>query len=741
MNCPIGLAGCGVGGVKISAKLALAAAVAAVFLFVLLAALLVVLGAGQNEEERQALLVVLDNRAGAALMVVFVACGFLFAMLRWAHEKYVVAPARAAEEAGAMLGDVGRRLTLQGGEELRALLDVINRVAAGRQSHELEIEARVRSANARAEEETNRFATLVAELAQGVVVCNADGRILLYNRRARELFSDDDGVANVASIGLGRSIYAVLDRQIISYSLEKVAGHHEPDSPLSSHFVAAVGSGRLLRVELAPVRSAGGVAAADEARAAGEARDLPAYLLVLDDITATFESESKRDILLQGMTQGVRGPLANLRAAAETLHDYPDMDGEERGRFLTVIRDEAQSLGNRVEAAAREFASVVRTRWPLEEMAGADLLAAACQRIEQRTGMRASLEEVAPDLRVKVDGFSILQAITYLAARLRDDQAVREVRLRLTGDRQMAHVDLLWSGGSMSNETEIQWELDPMHEAGETTPLTVRDVVERCGGEIWFQRHRASQRAYFRFLLPAVSERKRHSARTQPSVATDTRPEFYDFDLFKRWDTEGDLDNCPLVTLSYTVFDTETTGLDPTGGDEIIQIGAVRIVNRRLLRQENFEQLIDPRRPLPPKSVKVHGITQAMLAGQPAVERVLPVFRAFVADTVLVAHNAAFDMRFLELKEEKTGVRFDRPVLDTFLLSAAIFPNQESHRLEAIAERVGVTVVGRHTALGDAIVTGEIFLKMLDLLAERGIHTLRQAREASEATFHARITY
>ena len=110
-------------------------------------------------------------------------------------------------------------------------------------------------------------------------------------------------------------------------------------------------------------------------------------------------------------------------------------------------------------------------------------------------------------------------------------------------------------------------------------------------------------------------------------------------------------------------------------------------------------------------------------------------------DTVLVAHNAAFDMRFLELKEAATGVRFAQPVLDTLLLSAIVHPNQESHSLEAVAERLGVSVIGRHTALGDALVTGEIFLKLLPLLAEHGIATLSQALEASRKTYHARLQY
>jgi len=154
-----------------------------------------------------------------------------------------------------------------------------------------------------------------------------------------------------------------------------------------------------------------------------------------------------------------------------------------------------------------------------------------------------------------------------------------------------------------------------------------------------------------------------------------------------------------------------------------------------------FEQLVDPQRPLNPASAKVHGIDAAALAGQPKIEAVLPQFHRFCEDTVLVAHNAAFDMRFLELKEISAGVRFDQPVLDTLLLSAVVHPDFDDHRLESIAERLGVPVIGRHTALGDAWVAGEVLLRLLALLGERGITTLGQALDASRETYYARLRY
>jgi hypothetical protein len=78
-------------------------------------------------------------------------------------------------------------------------------------------------------------------------------------------------------------------------------------------------------------------------------------------------------------------------------------------------------------------------------------------------------------------------------------------KLRLGRDGAMAHVDLIWSGVFMSTETVMQWELDALTLAGESSPLTVRDIVERNGGEVWFQRDHAAYRAFFRFLLPAIS--------------------------------------------------------------------------------------------------------------------------------------------------------------------------------------------------------------------------------------------
>uniref|UniRef100_UPI0040493F5C 3'-5' exonuclease n=1 Tax=Candidatus Roseilinea sp. TaxID=2838777 RepID=UPI0040493F5C len=266
----------------------------------------------------------------------------------------------------------------------------------------------------------------------------------------------------------------------------------------------------------------------------------------------------------------------------------------------------------------------------------------------------------------------------------------------------------------------------------------MRDVLERHGGVLWVETDSAAAEAFFRMLLPAIEPGQ---AEVAPLVRTESRPEYYDFDLFRQSPAAQALDDVPLTDLVYTVFDTETTGLNPSDGDEIIQIGATRIVNGKLLRHESFEQLVNPRRSIPRESIPIHGISPEMVVDQPDITQVLPAFHAFARDTVLVAHNAAFDMRFLQLKERATGLVFDQPVLDTLLLSAVVHPAQPSHRLEEIAARFGIPVIGRHTALGDAFVTAEVLLRLIPLLMQQGIRTLGEARRASERTYYARLTY
>jgi DNA polymerase-3 subunit epsilon len=656
-------------------------------------------------------------------------------VLNLLHQRYAHAPARLLEQTRVLLAaSAPQPLTPHGSAEIRALGGAISELAAQRDRLREDVAQQIAQASRSVQQEKNRLAALMSELTQSVVVCNLDGRIILYNNRARLQFKTLSVAPTLAGgaelVGIGRSIYAVFDRQLVAHALESIQQRisRGAGSP-SAQFVTTTQAGQLLKVQMAPVRSVD---------ATGGATEISGFVLMLDNVTRAFEEEHLRDQLLHGLTEGSRSSLANIQAAVEMLA-YPDLEAPMRERFLTVVREEVSSMSVRINTMTQQATQGLKARWPMEEMLGADVLLASQRRIEARNQRPVTLENLDASVWLKVDSFSLTQALDYLALRLVDEFDIKFFRLRLQANGNRAQLDLIWTGQAMSTETVMSWEMDSMRFGAESTPLTVRDVVERHGGEMWFERERVRHEAFFRFLLPLASVQEQLEA-TQ-ILQNDSRPEFYDFDLFQTTDQSSALEDRLLGELSFTVFDTETTGLNPSEGDQIIQIGAARIVNGKLLRQESFEQLVNPGRLIPAATVPIHGITQDMVRGKPPITEVLPAFYTFAQDTVLVAHNAAFDMKFLQLQERHTGLVFNHPVLDTLLLSAVVHPNQESHRLEAIAERFNITVLGRHTALGDAMVTAEVWLRLLPLLQAMGITTLRQAREAAQKTYYARLKY
>ena len=214
-----------------------------------------------------------------------------------------------------------------------------------------------------------------------------------------------------------------------------------------------------------------------------------------------------------------------------------------------------------------------------------------------------------------------------------------------------------------------------------------------------------------------------------------SRSELYDFSLLETVERHvGPAEReHPLDALTFVVFDTETTGLRPEAGDRVVSLAGVRVRGGRVRPNERFDTLVDPGREVPAESVRIHGITAETLVGAPPLETVLPAFLEFAGPAVLVGHEVSFDLRFLEVEARRLGLPSlaeSRPILDTRLLSRSLHGPGESHTLEAVALRLGVTIVGRHSALGDALITGEVLVRLLTLIRKRGILTLGQALDA-----------
>jgi len=190
-----------------------------------------------------------------------------------------------------------------------------------------------------------------------------------------------------------------------------------------------------------------------------------------------------------------------------------------------------------------------------------------------------------------------------------------------------------------------------------------------------------------------------------------------------------------LDSSRFVVFDTETTGFCYNKQDEIISVGAVAIENGQIT-DSCFSQFVNPNRPIPEIATEITGITNEMVANSPDVLTVLDQFLEFKGLSPLIAHTASFDLNFINVKLRKyCGHRLNTSTIDTLLLAQLLFPMEDHLRsLDSLAQYYNIDPIGRHTALGDALITAQIYLEMLDSLSDLGIKTTYQL--ANHLLFH-----
>lgn len=172
------------------------------------------------------------------------------------------------------------------------------------------------------------------------------------------------------------------------------------------------------------------------------------------------------------------------------------------------------------------------------------------------------------------------------------------------------------------------------------------------------------------------------------------------------------VESTPLI-----VFDTETTGLDPYGADRICEIGALKVINGEVV--DTFETLINPERNIPIAASQVNNITDDMVANSPTMDEVWPKFKEFIGEEgVLVAHNAKFDMDYLNAYLERAGLsKAELPeCLCTMKISKNLFKGEKGHSLKALSDRLDIErdEEQSHRALYDVEVTVACLKKMID---------------------------
>ncbi|NVK40861.1 MAG: DNA polymerase III subunit epsilon [Oceanospirillaceae bacterium] len=544
------------------------------------------------------------------------------------------------------------------------------------------------AAGARQAERTSAELEAVLRAVQTpLLLCDRHQRLLLFNEAAEQLFAD------VAALGLGRRLSELLPMSSLKDALAQLSVNAAPRQLLLPWH------GRWLRLDL---RRVGGNC--------GEA------LIALEDSTSAQEADQRWYAPLAHLLPELRGHGSSLIISSEALTSGK-VEPLMRQRLEQVLREESLTLGRLIEALSEQVEGLQRDPGRLEDTWSNDLWSALGERLGSDG---PQLVAIGIPAWLRADGPSLLELLFRLLGLLRELTGESRYEAEVQLGNQRVYLDLIWRGSPIDQGRLEQWRWLPLAESTQHPQLN--DILRRHDSDWWSL---ADTDGHARLRLPLAAATRIGA----PPPPRPPRPEFHDFSIADLPAPDAEQGRVPLRSLEMIVFDTETTGLDLRRGDCLISIGACRILNGRLLASDVFDQLVNPERPIPPESTRIHGLSDDDVAGAPPAEVVLPRFRDFIGHGVLVAHNASFDLRAIQPGAEGAGISLDMPVLDTLLLSRALDPTLEGHGLDALAERYQLVFVpgSRHTALGDARVTAELLLQLLPRLEARGVHTLDDA--------------
>ena len=197
-----------------------------------------------------------------------------------------------------------------------------------------------------------------------------------------------------------------------------------------------------------------------------------------------------------------------------------------------------------------------------------------------------------------------------------------------------------------------------------------------------------------------------------------------------------------IKELTFTVFDTETTGLSPYQGSKLVEIAAIKIEPNLTLNLKNrFETLIDPCCEIPYRAFAVHKISNDMVKGKPREEIAIPQFLNFVGDNVAIAHNAGFDCKFVDHTIEQHSIDHNfTKIIDTIGLAKIAFPDFKKYNLDNLIEQLNLEVpvpsTYRHRAFFDAAHTALLTIRCFEALETRGIKKLSELEGRHKSLFY-----
>lgn len=386
--------------------------------------------------------------------------------------------------------------------------------------------------------EKNFLASVIANLPQGIIVCNARGKILIYNKPVNAVLKLEEDHGSFPF--LGQLVTALIDKDLIEHTLDEINERLKKNVlDTASYFVFRV-RGNTVRSRATPMLDSAG--------------QFKGFILMLEDITRQNEIDKKLEATLHSLAKNARSPIASIRAAIEAITDYPGMDQARQDKFKEIIHNESLSLSNILNEVSENYTNLTGIITSVEPIPAAEFLETIARRSGERLDIQLSLGKLDTDIRIKADRYALTMVIIFLLCQLKDERGIQEFLGSVTISDGIVNIDFHWQGLALEADTIRKWEDRYPDISGQIFPLTLKEAINTNHAALMpFEADDDTAMPYLRLLIPGYKPEDGQAVKPM-TVLPETQFEMYNPELFNKSGLDPELDNHLLTELNYTAL-------------------------------------------------------------------------------------------------------------------------------------------------------------------------------------------
>ena len=393
-------------------------------------------------------------------------------------------------------------------------------------------------------EENRILATFISKLPEAILICDANGMILLHDSQSETyLLPDNSTPAGLVSL-TGKSITSLVDKHLVEHALDEINAQLKQDIPHPVSTFILQKPPRILQSQMVPILSAVGL--------------FTGFVLILDDITQQSQAGKRVEALLNTLSKNARSPLASIRAAIEAMRAFPRMDEQHQNQFKEIIYTESIILSDILNNISDEYTSLIHAKKDLKSLFVRDFMQTAARRAQEKLGIRCHMKPCLDTEHIKInaDPYTFINAVLFILDRLKTETGLTEFYYQFYIKKNLVLIDISWKGNPVPPKVMKQWETQDIGTQNIVSNLTLKEALNHHQSALWTYTEQdggGEDLPCLRFFIPLYD--RPAQALLEPDVALpESRIQMRDLEIFDHSDQTQELDNRLLTELSYTTL-------------------------------------------------------------------------------------------------------------------------------------------------------------------------------------------